>query len=92
MSFIHGLMEIEHGFEFAAKRTEMGTVLHVTGPRWEKCVRFGTFSFVLKSGKCGNAMNGMGCTGEAGQTSKAGHILRLHHNTQQKIYVEFLPV
>ena len=53
MNFIHGLMEIEHGFEFAAKRTGMGTLLHVTGPRWEKCVRFGTFSFVLKSGKCG---------------------------------------
>ena len=26
-------------------------------------------------------MNRMGCTGEAGQTSKAGQFLRLHHNT-----------
>ena len=34
-------------------------------------------------------MNGTGCTGEAGQTSKAGQFLRLHHSTQQKIYVEF---
>ena len=28
-----------------------------------------------------NAMDGMGCTGEAGQTSKAGQFLRLHHST-----------
>ena len=26
-------------------------------------------------------MDGMGCTGEAGQTSKAGQFLRLHHRT-----------
>ena len=38
----------------------------------------GTFSFILESEKCGcqqrNAMNGMGCTGEAGQTSKVGAV------------------
>ena len=26
-------------------------------------------------------MDEMGCTGEAGQTSKAGQFLRLHHST-----------
>ena len=33
-----------------------------------------------------NAMNGMGCPGEAGQTSKAGQLLRLHHSTWKILY------
>ena len=40
----------------------------------KKCVALGTFSFVLESEKCGcqqrNAMNGMGYTGEAGQSRR----------------------
>ena len=55
------------------------------GTDGEKCLALGTFSFILESKMCGcqqrNAMNRMGCTGEAGQTSKAGQFLRLHHNT-----------
>ena len=60
----------------------------------EKCVALGTFSFLLESEKCGcqqrNAMNGMGCIGEAGQTSKAGQFLRLHHSTWKRLYIQFL--
>ena len=59
----------------------------MTGPRWETLIALGTFSFVLESEKCGcqqrNAINGMGCTSEADQTSKVGQFLRLHHNTSQ---------
>ena len=36
-----------------------------------------------------NAVNGMGCTGEAGQTSKAGQFLRLHHSTWKRLYIQF---
>ena len=36
-----------------------------------------------------NAMNGMGCTGEAGQTSKAGQFLRLQHSTWKILYIQF---
>ena len=61
------------------------------GPDGKKCVALGTFSFVLESEKCGcqprNAMNGMGCTGEAGETSKAGQFLRLHHSTRKRLYI-----
>ena len=32
-------------------------------------------------------MNGMECTGEADQTSKAGQFLRLHHSTWKKVYI-----
>ena len=34
-------------------------------------------------------MNGMGCTGEAGQTSKAGQFLRLHQSTWKRLYIQF---
>ena len=34
-------------------------------------------------------MNGMGCTGEAGQTSKAGQFLRLHHSRWKRLYIQF---
>ena len=65
----------------------------MTGPRWEKCVAIGTFSFVLESERCGfqprYATNGMGRTGEAGQTSKAGQFLRLHHSTWKRLYIQF---
>ena len=33
-----------------------------------------------------NAVNGMGCTGEADQTSKAEQFLRLRHNTWKRLY------
>ena len=33
-------------------------------------------------------MNGLGCTGEAGQTSKTGQFLR-HHSTQKRLYIKF---
>ena len=53
----------------------------------------GTFSFILESKKCRyqqqNAMNGMGRTGEAGQTSKVGQFLRLHHSTWKRLYIQF---
>ena len=59
----------------------------------KKCVALGTFSFVLKSKTCGcqprNAMKGMGCTGEADQTSKAGQFLRLHHSTRKRLHIQF---
>ena len=34
-------------------------------------------------------MNGMGCTGEAGQTSKAGQFLRLHHIVNIQLFMHF---
>ena len=34
-------------------------------------------------------MNGMGCTGEAGQTSKARQFLRLHHIVNIQLYMHF---
>ena len=34
-----------------------------------------------------NAMNGMGCTGEADQTSKAGRF-GLHRSTRKKLYIQ----
>ena len=62
------------------------------GPDGKRCVALGTFSFVLESEKCGcqpkNARNGMGFTGEAGQTSKAGQFLRLHHSTWKRLYID----
>ena len=33
-------------------------------------------------------MNGMGCTGEPGQTSKAGQFLRLHHSTWKRLSIK----
>ena len=48
------------------------------GPDGERCVALETFSFVLESEKCTcqqkNTKNGIGCTGKAGQTSKAGAV------------------
>ena len=35
-------------------------------------------------------MNGMGCTGEAGQTSKEGQFLRLCHSMWKKLYIQSL--
>ena len=63
------------------------------------CVALGTFSFILESEECfsfvleseececqqRSAMNRMGCTGEAGQTSKAWQFLRLHHSTWKRL-------
>ena len=49
------------------------------------------FSSVLEFEKSGcqqrNAMNGMECTGEADQKSKAGPFLRLHDSTWKKVYI-----
>ena len=35
-------------------------------------------------------MNGMGCTGEAGQTSKVGQFLKVHQCTLNKPYIQFV--
>ena len=63
------------------------------GPDGQKCVAQGTFSFVLLSEKCmcqqRNLMDGMGCTGEADQTSKAGQFLRLHHSSWKRLCIQF---
>ena len=37
-------------------------------------------------------MNGKGCTGEAGQTSKADQFLILHHDTRNRLYIQFFEV
>ena len=34
-------------------------------------------------------MKRTGCTGEAGQTSKVGQFLRLHHSTWKRLYIQF---
>ena len=34
-------------------------------------------------------MDGMGCIGEADQTSKVGQFLRLHHSTWKRFYIQF---
>ena len=62
-------------------------------PDGEKSVAFGTISFLLESEKCRcqlrNAMNGMGCTCEAGQTNKVGQFLILHNSTRKRFYIQF---
>ena len=53
----------------------------------------GTCSFALESEKCGwqqrNAMNGLGCTGEADETSKARQFFRLDQSTWKRLYIQF---
>ena len=60
-------------------------LFYVKGPRWEKVHCPWNF-FIFESQKCGcqsrNTMNGMGCTGEAGQTSKVGQFLTELNNTK----------
>ena len=59
----------------------------------ESALCFGSISFVLESLKwrCEqkNGMNGMGCTGEGDETSKAMQSFRLHHRTYNELYIQF---
>ena len=65
----------------------------MTGPKSEKVPCPWNFCFVVGSEKCAcqqkNAVNGMGCTGEADQTYKAGQFLRLRQSTWKRLYIQF---
>ena len=52
---------------------------------WERFFFFSFFFFVLESEKQRNAMSGMGCTGEAGQTARTNVVLVTRMGVQDRM-------